>query len=301
MARTTRLAGGLLAAALPVFLQAVATGAGEVPAPLPSPRDLAAFTPASLLAPGETEFVLFQNVYTQTRYFDSAGKRRDVGGRATYSSTEVAWSRGITSRLTFGLDLSVRSVRDDAARQRDPPAETDRRTALAWIAPRLEMAPWRSHPSLSLETSLRIPTARHLDGADGEDVDDQPEAPFLDTGDPTVVVRLRTDHGAGRRAYLYAELGDELRVDENGPDGASTPLLLIGHAVPSDRWTLVAPLGVTPYWGGAANGDWSSRMGLGAKFRPEAGWEVETLVTIFPAGRNQGAGAAFSLGVRLVH
>jgi hypothetical protein len=283
---------------------AVLTGPARSEAAPPSPdhgeRDLAGLTPATLLAPGETEIALFQDVYAQTRFFDAQRRRRDAGGRATYSTTSLSLRRGASPRLTFGLGATLRSVRDEAAVRRDPPAETDRRTALAWIAPRLETAPWRAHPTWTLEASLRIPTASGLEGADDADPDERPEAPFLDTGDPTLVVRLRNDRGAGRRAYLYTEIGAELRADGNGANGASTPAQLIAHLLPSDAWTFFVPLGLTPYWGGAANGDWSSRVGLGAKFRPRSGWEVESLVTIFPAGRNQGAGTAFGLGARRV-
>ena len=307
MARWRAFARTLLAAILsawPAGPAVAAEGAADDPPPAASAlrprRDLSGFTPASLLAPGETRIVVFQSVYTQTRFFDAAGVRRDAGGRATYATTLVSWSRGASPRRTWGVDASVRSVRDEVAARRDPPAETDRRTALAWIAPRMETAPWRAHPAWSVETAVRIPTARHLDGTDGADADARPEGAFVDTGDPTLVLRLRTDRGSGRRAYVYAELGGELRIDRHGPDGAATPAQLILHALPADRWTLSLPLAFTPYWGGAANGDWSSQVGLGAKFRPRSGLEVESVVTIVPAGRNQGAGSAFSLGVRLV-
>lgn len=260
--------------------------------------DLAERTSAALLAPGETEVVLFANAYTQTRFFDDDGARRDAGGRSTYGSLTASWTKGATRRTDWGVDLALRTVRDGTATLRDPPAESDRRTALAWVAPRVEFAPWASRRSVSVETALRIPAARRLDGADGPDADLRPEAPFLDTGDLTLVTRLRGERGPGGRTYWYGELGAEVRWDGEGPDGAATPVVAIWHVRPSPRWTLYLPLSVTPYWGGAATGDWSSQAGIGAKFRPTRGLEWESVLTFFPAGRNQGAGAALGVGVR---
>jgi hypothetical protein len=164
----------------------------------------------------------------------------------------------------------------------------------------VEFLPFAGRPSISAELSLRVPTAHGLDGADGDDDGPDPEAPFLDPGDPVVVAKLRADQPWSPRAYLYAELGGTLRVDGEGPDGGTTPVKAIPHWQPWERLTLYAPIEVEFLWGGASTGDWSSQTGLGVKWRPRSGLEAEGLVTLFPAGRNSGAGNAFNLGVRIV-
>lgn len=263
-------------------------------------RDLARFAPGTLLSRGETELVLFQNVYTQTRFYDDDGRSRDAGGRATYSSTLMSWTRGLGRRVNLGVEASLRSVRDGAAVRRVPPAETDSRTALAWAGPRVEFLPWTEHPSLTAELGVRVPLARGLDGADDLDPDDRPEAPFLDTGDVILVGRVRADRTLSPRSYLYLELGGEMRVDDTGPDGGVTPLKAIGHWLAGEIVTLYVPIEVDLFWGGASTGNWSSQIGAGLKVRPRSGLELEALVTTFPAGRNAGAGHTLSVGVRLV-
>lgn len=292
--RFRRAAAALLGALLAAATVRTPAAAAERAAP-----DLAERTSATLLGAGETDLVLFANAYTQTRYFDADGVARDAGGRTTYGSLTASWTRDGGARTDWGMDLALRTVRDATAPRRDPPPETDRRTALSWVAPRVEFAPWSRRP-VSLEASVRIPLARHLDGTDADDADARPEAPYLDSGDPTVVARLRGELGRGGATYWYGEAGAELRVDRHGPDGAVTPLTAIWHVRPAPRWTLYVPLTVTPAWGGSATGDWSSQVGLGAKLRPAGGLELESVITFFPAGRNQGAGAALGLGARWV-
>ncbi len=264
------------------------------------PRDLAAFTPASLLRRGETEVVILNNVYTQTRFYDDGGERQPAGGRSTWATMQISWTRGLSQRLNAGLDASVRGVDDETVALPDPPAETDRRIALAWIGLRAEVAPWRGTPGVSLETAVRVPLARNLDGADGDDTDDRPESPFLDSGDATVLARLRWDQGMGPRAYFYGEAGGELRVDRDGPRGGSTPVRWMPHILVGDAVTLYAVGEVTPFWGGAATGDWSSQVGAGGKWRPRRGVELDASAGTFPGGRNQGAGHALTVGLRIV-
>lgn len=47
-------------------------------------RSVQDYTPSVLISKGQTEFKLFNSLYTQTQFFDKEGSKLDGGGRSTF-------------------------------------------------------------------------------------------------------------------------------------------------------------------------------------------------------------------------
>jgi hypothetical protein len=254
----------------------------------PRRRDLAFDSPAALLVPGELEVKTFHNFYTQTAFFDADGNRVKLAARQTYYTGELDLRRGISRRFTGRVDLIWKAVRDGLF-----DVTENSRAAFTAVAPRLQVAPFRRAPSVVAEAGVEIPLRDGLDGSGDE--------PFLDAGDPVIALRLQHDRFHRPRFYGYYEVGGRLRLDgTNDETQLTTPVKAILHWLPSRNWTLTLPLEVAPSWLGDGRGDFYSQVGAGAKFRPQPNLELETIVTIFPLGRNAGAGATVNLGLRWV-
>ncbi|GJM44499.1 MAG: hypothetical protein DHS20C21_13410 [Gemmatimonadota bacterium] len=250
-------------------------------------RDFRSYTPSSLLAPGEWEIQTFHNVYTQTAFFDDNGKRTDSGARATYYTGLLAVTMG-RSGWNPGVDLVLRSVDDGAFA-----GGNASRTALSAVEPRVELTPFRRYPRLSVETGVRIPL--------GSDLEGDASRPFLDWDDPIWNTHIFFDQELGEQLFAYFEGGTQLRWDRGASDvQLTTPLKAILNLIPTERWTLYLPLEVAPDWIGDPRGNYYSQVGLGAKYRPVPAVELETLGTVFPFGRNAGAGATLNLGIRII-
>jgi hypothetical protein len=255
----------------------------------PRVRDL---TPSTILAPGQWEAKLFTSVYTQNEFFDDEGERRDAGARSTYLTSILSLSRGAGERWNAGLEATLRGVRDESY-----PEDDRDRFAIASLAPKAKWAPWKSQPTLSVQGSLSIPIASDLSGGAAK--------PFLDFGDPVAGAQVFYDwrHSPGWLTYL--EQGAFVRFahvedgESTGKDDAfTTASKAIANFYPTDAWTLYAAEELLFDWRRGAGPDWYFQSGLGVKRAIGSSFEVEILGTMFPWGRNKGAGNTLGLGFR---
>lgn len=263
-------------------------------------RDLREYSPSALLRPGESELKLFHNLYTQTEFFDDDGSRVDQteladedgdgvdqGVRSTWYTGTGTLRWGWRPRLNGVLEITVRAVKDETRR-----SDFDGRSGLTAFSPRVQLLPWNAVPSLTLQTGFRIPLGSELEG-DGK-------RPFLDFADPFWTAQLLYDRSVSPSVRLYLEGGGFVRM--SGDDSQlTTPVKAIFNYEPSAAWSLYLPAEISPDWLGDASGNYFTQVGVGAKLRPGDGaTELEALWTVFPAGRNAGAGQTFNLGIRFV-
>jgi len=248
--------------------------------------DLADVTPSSLLGEGDIEFKTFHAVYTQTASFDADGRRREEP-RSTYYTGTLSVTTGTGAAWNPGVDLTLRSVTNDAF-----PERTRSRTTLTAVAPRVRIAPFRSRPGLALETGVRIPVAHDLEGTD--------RIPYLDWGDPIWTTRILWDLRLGGTWTAWVEAGTQLRAGPDAGDAQlTTPVQVLLNWWPRSAWTVYVPFGIAPDWIGDARGHYWSQTGLGVKFRPTPRVEFEVLGTVLPLGRGAGAGSGLAVGLRL--
>ena len=124
---------------------------------------------------------------------------------------------------------------------------------------------------------------------------------YLDFGDPVITGRLQHDRFHSPKFYGYYEFGGRLRLDRDADEAQlTTPLKAILHYIPANRVTLTLPLEIAPDWIGDGAGTFYTQVGVGAKYRLQPNLELEAIGTIFPYGKNSGAGVTGNFGVRYV-
>ncbi len=260
-------------------------------------RSLQNFTPSTMLQRGEMEIKLFNNLYTQTAYFDDRGTRRDQGGRSTYFTGIVYFLTGFSTRINAGIDVYFKSVRNGPAGSSPLSvfqfaSGADARTAVALIAPKLKLVPFPAFTRLAMQIQLLIPAAQDLQGLRGE-------RPFLEYDDIQWWTQFFYDYRFTPEVYLYLENGLYLRFDRKDP-ALLTPIKAIFNYLPTPRWTLHFQGELAPTWEGLGWSNYYSQLGAGVKFFLRPNFELESLVTVFPFGKNGGAGQTYNFGIRWV-
>jgi hypothetical protein len=252
-----------------------------------SARDLRSYGPSTLLSPGESELKIFNNLYTQTRAFDDDGDAVDAGGRSTWYTGSATLRAGWKPRVNAAIEMTVRAVKDETR-----PKDFWGRSGLTAVTPWIQFAPVDEARWLSVQTGVRFPLGSNLEGDDRD--------PFLDFADPSWIAKGLADLSVAADWRVYLEAGGSIRMA--GDDSQlTTPLKAIVTWEPSTLWSLYAPTEIAPDWWGDSSGDHYTQVGIGGKLRPGTGnAELEALWTVFPIGRNKGAGQTFNLGVRFV-
>ncbi|MGH1364123.1 MAG: DUF547 domain-containing protein [Calditrichia bacterium] len=268
-----------------------ATGATDV--------SLQAYTPSTLLRPGQLEVKVFNNLYTQTSFFDGDRNETDQNSRSSFFSGITTIFYGLTPRINIGMDVYVRSVRNDddgsspfALFKFD--SDQNSRTALTQIGPKVKVTPFSNLPSLTFQTTALFALPSNLDGADASQ-----SQPFLDFDGIQWFNQIFYDRSLSDNTLIYFEGGFFVRFDSEFED-FFTPLKAIFNYFPSDKVTLYLPTEFTSFWQeGSVNG-YYAQFGLGAKYQLTSNLEIEGLFTDFSLGKNQGAGQTFNLGFRFI-
>jgi hypothetical protein len=256
-------------------------------------ENLQAYTPSTLLLPGQIELKQFNNLYTQTAFFDQDGEKVDLNNRSTYYTGIIYFLYGFKSRVNIGFDLYFKAVHNSELS--GSPFSVfqfsgmNSRSSLTSIVPKVKFTPISQLNNLSLQTLLLIPLAEGLEAF-----------PFLEYDDVQWWTQLFYDLQLKDQFLIYLESGLYLRFDSN-ETVPSTPLKLILNYYPSDRWTFYLPTEIFPNWD---NFSWSSyffQAGIGGKYQITANIELELLYTRFLLGKQSGAGLTYNLGFRFIY
>ncbi|MBT8398981.1 MAG: hypothetical protein KJO98_00775 [Rhodothermia bacterium] len=259
-------------------------------------QTLQRFTPSTMLAPRQIEVKLFNNLYTQTSVFDEDGERVKLDTRSSYFTSILQAQYGLKKSLNVGFDLYFKSVHVDVwdASAFDVLSfrnDASSQTALTVIGPRVKMAPFKRVPSLSLQGTLLIPVASDMEGRESG-------RPFLEYDDPQIWLQAFYDYPIDESYLLYLETGILFRPDNTtGQSHEWTfPLKGILNFYPTGRWTVYGLADFSP----SSLDAYYFQGGVGVKFQVFAGFEVETLLTGFPIGRNRGGGKTYNFGLRWI-
>jgi hypothetical protein len=265
----------------------------------PEAGDLQRFNAATLVRPGQFTVKLFNNLYTQTAFFQE-GTRTEANQRSSFYTGILNTYAGLTPTLNAGVELYVQSVRyDDTG---SSPFSTlsfesrpGSRTAVTSMLPKVKWAP-RALGGTVLQIGVLIPFVPDPDLSTDH---------FLADGDPELQLNAFYDTPLSDDFLLYLE--GELAGRFEGRSGPSASNEIRGSVrsivnyYPTDRATLYGLVSTTPAYQFALDRtEASSQVGLGAKFELLPGVQVEGLVTTFPLGYNSGAGTTYNLGVRLL-
>ncbi len=268
------------------------------PEALTAEVNLQSYTPSTLLRRGEIEIKQFNNIYTQTAFFDSRGERIELNSRQTYFTGITNVLIGWNPRVNLGIDLYFKAVRIGEAGSSPfsvlkfssgPLA----RAALASIAPKIKLAPWSRISSLAVQTSLLIPLVSDPEGRHNG-------RPWLDYDAVQWWTQIFYDRSLSAKTLMYVESSWFVRFEDAGT-ALETPFKLLLNYYPSQKWTVYGVSELAPTWGSMADWSaWYSQFGLGLKYQLTSGLELETLYTLFPAGKDKGAGKTFNFGLRYV-
>lgn len=255
--------------------------------------NLQQITPSSLMKKGQTEIKLFNNLYTQQAFFNSSSEKQDIGFRETYFTSANYFLIGVNSWLNVGGEIWINSVK----RNTDP---IQKRTEIAYIAPKIKIAPFNSLERFSLTSTLLIPSAKDMQG--GGD----PDEPFLAFDNTIWINQLFYDQQLGQDWQVFFELSGWMYFKKSKVEESDNFFRLPAKAIisyfPSKRITLYALTELMTQLGQANFVDsYYFQFGPGIKYQLVSGkLEIEGLYTNFIAGKSQGAGSTFNLGLRII-
>ncbi len=268
-----------------------------------SGRTLQTFTAGTLLRNGQIEAKVFNNLYTQTQFFNDQRQRQDQGTRSNFFASIWSVMYGLQPNLNVGIEAYVRSTSNrvpnssplDVLRFQNSP---EARSALTQIGPKIKYAPFRVK-GLSVQTTLLFPLVTDLQGrTDIEDLNNN--RPYLDHDGYQLFQQFFYDKLIGTSFNLFAEATAFVRIDrrfDKNNTGITTPLKGFLSYFPTPKITTYAMTEFAPNW----NGSFYAQSGLGAKYQLTKNFEAELLYTNFWLGRNGGAGQTFNLGMRYLY
>lgn len=265
-------------------------------------KSLQSYTPSVLINEGQVEFKLFNNLYTQTQFFDDTGSKQDAGNRSTFFNSIVNLNYGVSSRVTLGGELWFKSVKVDDVNSSPfgvlafTNSETSR-TAVSGIGMKVKFNPVKKWGKLSVQSTLLVNV---LSDPESESLDQ----PFLDNNRHQWITKIYYDKQFGEKFSLFTQLSTWVSIDkELGQDdmGVAVPLDVFLSYFATKKLTIYMQNQIWPSLGSEGLSSYFYQSGLGVKYLFFPGVEVEALYTKFLFGENSGAGETMNLGVRILY
>lgn len=265
-----------------------------------SRSNLAAYTPSVLLPKRGIELKIFNNLYSQTAFFNEEGKRTRINQRQSYFTTIIQFLYGVSKhrRLNIGFDINLKSVHIGPHPGTSPfdlfsfNGGDLQRTAITTVGPKLKVAPFRSIPRLSIQSSLLFPVSDDLEGTESD-------KPFLEYQRTVWWTQVFFDFDLASRLQVFSELDFLLRF-KNGLEDPQflMPVSVFLNYFPGSRMTVYTMLQYSPTL--SSSSTYYTQWGVGSKFQLTHNLELELLATTFFAGSNAGAGVTYNIGFRYI-
>ncbi len=266
------------------------------------------FTPSALLNKGQVEVKLFQNLYTQSSFFDPSGKKQELSERSTYFTSLNSFVFGVNSsrRFNVGYDVIVKSVLN--ADPGSSPLQVFRfasdgfksRTAISSIGPTLKWQPVAKWKRVSLYSHFWIPTAGNLDGSEGTPEGGPEDGPFLEYQQFQWWNQLFFDRTIWNGDWqVFTSLEAWWRIGNDSKDHLlQLPIGAFLSWFPSNDLTVYGSTQYTPTPGSGST--YFIQSGVGGKWQFTSSWELEVSYTNFWSGNSSGAGQTFNMGFRFL-
>ena len=263
--------------------------------------DLQSLSPSALLPNGQIELKIFNNLYTQTSFFNSAMEKVDQGNRSNFLTSIISATYGLNSSVNLGIDFWLRSssqVEESASPFSLFSFDANRqRTAISRFGPRIKFVPFKSGSlqNLSIQSSFLIPTISELSG--------NIDFFYLDDDSYFFINQFLYDAILSKELSLYLELGVWMKLNRDDlfeNINYNLPLKLFVNYYVTSRFTLYA-MNEFNYGFNSFSDSYFDQSGIGAKYLILPNVELEGLVTDFLLGKSQGAGSTFNLGIRLIY
>jgi len=268
----------------------------------PTTNNLQSFTPSVLLKKGQKEWKLFNNLYTQSKYFDGS-ELTNLNGRSNFFSGIFQATFGISKKLNVGATFMMRSTSNrgpessplDVFRFQN---NADARTAITNVGLIAKYAPIRVE-GLSLQTILFFPTGKMLEG------NSSGPKPYIDFDAIQLFQQAFYDVRLAQRVNLFAGLDLIVRLDVQNENTKSSQVAIPMKVFPSvfltDKLTAYAMTEFAPTLGEGIFSSAYIQSGVGMKYQLTDQLEIEGLYTNFWWGKNAGAGVTYNIGLRYLH
>jgi hypothetical protein len=263
-------------------------------------QNLQQYTPSILFNKGQWEFKSFQNLYTQTKSFNANLAKQESGrGHESYFSSINQFLIGLSPSINIGADVWIKSVALEKVN-----ANNQNWTAVSVAGPKIKIAPFKTIPRLSIQSSLLFPVAKNQEGVNNKNA-------FLENDRTLWLTQLFYDKQFNdkwqlflQQAFWYSIVRDSFRENNY----VQTPTSGFLSYFPTTRVTIYA---MTEFWPthynsnkqeGEAFATFFAQSGIGGKYQIVLGrLEIEGLYTNFWLGsEGEGAGQTFNVGIRVI-
>jgi len=260
------------------------------------------FTPSLLINKGQTEFKLFNSLYTQSEFFNTESEKLDAGGRSNFFTSIIEYNYGISSKVTFGGEIWFRSVANGASNSSPTKVlafsnSTQSRTGVNLAGFKIKFNPIKKWKKLSVQSGFLFSV---ISDPQSKDLD----RPFLDNNRHLWITKLLYDKKISSKFQVFTQFAAWVSIDKNLEDentGIATPLDLFISYFPNKKITVYLQNQFWPSLGSEGISSYFVQEGLGLKYQLARGVELETSYTMFVIGKDTGAGQTFNLGIRILH
>ncbi|MEM6737227.1 MAG: hypothetical protein AAF620_14275 [Bacteroidota bacterium] len=261
-------------------------------------NNLQNYTPSILFDKGDWEFKTFQNFYTQTKSFDDSESKVDNGVRETFFTSINQFLYGINDQINVGVDVWVKASNNDSD-------EFSTSAGISGFGPRIKVAPIKSLPRLSLQSTYLFNVLDDPEGAEGTRY-------FLEWDANLWLNQIFFDLPLSTKSQLFFQQAFWYRFAKDGSSAENnfleTQTSIFYSYFPTSRWTIYAMSEYFPRHYDfneqkvEAFFSYFVQSGLGIKYQLIPNLiELEALYTNFWLGsEGQGAGETLNLGIRVI-
>ncbi|NQX98948.1 MAG: hypothetical protein HRT73_13880 [Flavobacteriales bacterium] len=260
------------------------------------------YTPSLLISKGQTEFKLFNSLYTQNQFFNAEGTKLDAGGRSNFFTSIMEYNYGVSSKVTLGGEIWFRSVANGVSNSSPTKVlaftnSSQSRTGINLAGIKVKFNPIKKWEKFSVQSGLMLSV---ISDPQSENLD----RPFLDNNRHLWITKLLYDKKISEKFQVFTQFAAWVSIDKELDDenmGLATPLDVFISYFPSKKITIYLQNQFWPSLGGEGVSSYFVQEGLGLKYQLAKGIELETSYTLFVVGKDTGAGQTFNLGVRILH
>lgn len=286
--------------------------------------NLQTFTPGTLLRKGQSDFSIFNTLYTETK---GNWQGNDLNGfRETFMTSQLQWTYGVSEnkRLNIGLDVYLRGAgrddRSDAVSSINRAFMFDKsdssRYGISLIGARIKVSPIKGVNNFAIQSTFLVSPANNAEGqAPNPDVDQWLEWDRFIWWNQFFYDKT---FGASNQFQIFAEADLLFRFKRRDYQTShlDLPSNLFFSYFPTSKTTVYIMSQYVPRFvfdtqqkvivSGAEvplTNDWVigadyAASGLGFKYQFSSQLNVEVLYTNFWKARNGGLGQTFNLGIK---
>lgn len=271
--------------------------------------NLLAFTPSALFSYGQYEIGVLNNYYVQNTLIDENGKTVSLGQSQAFLSSTIQFTFGVNKKanVNFGIDARITTARYGEVDDTSPfdflnqSGVSFQRTLLSALGPRIKVAPFKSIPRLSLQTSFLFPMSNLLE-----------KQQFIDHDRYTWLTQFLYDRKLSSDFQLFSQIDFMYRINRNSfPERnfLRVPISIFINYFPNQNMTLFMFSQYAPRFENVQMSSseefglsqWFTQLGGGVKYQLIQQLGLELSYGNVIASRVDGNGYLINFGLRYIH